>query len=161
MSYVGLSGSQDINGILWGVKWDTLNLTYSTPTSSAEYTGYQQVNGLQAMNALQTSAIHRIMLNYSQVCGLNFALTTATGANIRFAEVNGIDSGVKDNFHNIDTAQGTPRTPVPPLSAKTRMPGATPGTIQPATTLPTSAASPIPPASCTRSGTRSGSSTAT
>ena len=107
---VGMSGNQDIDGLLWGYSWDFTNLTYSTPAGIDEY-GYEFIDGFQAMNALQTAAIHRVMLNYSQVCGLNFSYITTAGGNIRFAEASGIDRGQADNFHNIRTAEGTAPDP--------------------------------------------------
>lgn len=113
MSQVAASGIQDIDGVLWGYKWDSLNLTYSMPTSAAEYTngGYQAVNGFQQMNAAQITAIHRVMANFGNVSGLNFTYTTDAGATIRFAEATSIDAGANDSLHSIGTAQGTPPDP--------------------------------------------------
>lgn len=110
MSAVGPSGNQDIDGILWGYKWDATNLTYSMPTITAEY-GYTQINGFEAMNAAQITAIHRIMANYDSVCSLSFTYTTAAGAYIRFAEASSIDRGSLDTLHTIGTAEGTPPDP--------------------------------------------------
>lgn len=113
MSQVAASGIQDIDGLLWGYKWDALDLTYSMPTTATEYTngGYQAVNGFQQMNAAQITAIHRVMANFGNVSGLNFTHTTGTGAAIRFAEATSIDAGANDTLHSIGTAQGTPPDP--------------------------------------------------
>lgn len=113
MSQVPATGIQDIDGILWGYKWDSLNLTYSMPTSAAEYLngGYQQVNGFEAMNAAQATAIHRIMANYSNVSGLNFTFITNGVATIRFAEGTSIDQGPNSSLINLSTAIGTPPDP--------------------------------------------------
>jgi hypothetical protein len=45
---VGLTGNQDIDGILWGWEWGTggaQNLTFSFPTGTAEYGAYTAING--------------------------------------------------------------------------------------------------------------------
>lgn len=114
MSQVAASGIQDIDGLLWGYKWDSLNLTYSMPTSATEYFngGYQTVSGFQTMNATQITAINRVIANFDNVCGLSFTYTAGTNGNIRFAEATSIDTGPKSNVSTIFTAQGTPPDPI-------------------------------------------------
>ena len=111
MGEVAPSGIQDIDGILWGYKWDTLNLTYSTPTSPAEYSGYQTITNFEAMNVAQSAAIDRVMTNFSNVCGLNITHTNGAGANIRFAEVDQLDTGQLGALHTVSTAEGIPPDP--------------------------------------------------
>ena len=73
---VGLTWDQnpDIDGLLYGWKWDTNNITYSFPTSTDEYTynfnplydwtgdmGYEEIDGFQAFNGTQQSAVKAIL----------------------------------------------------------------------------------------------------
>src|SRR4051812_7749941 len=41
---VGLTGNQDIDGILWGTKWDTTTLTFTVPETADVY-GYDSITG--------------------------------------------------------------------------------------------------------------------
>jgi serralysin len=92
---VPLSNFQDIDGVLWdGWAWDFSTLTYSFPTTPADYGGYQAIFGFEAFNAAQQVAAHRSVQMFGAVCGLEFQFTTAPGAgNIRFAECTQYDSG--------------------------------------------------------------------
>ena len=62
---VNKSGNQDIDGLLWGYRWDSVNLTYAFPTSSAQYinTGYTSVNGFTPLTAAQQNAYAQIIAN--------------------------------------------------------------------------------------------------
>ncbi len=88
---VGKTGNDDIDGILWGWKYDHTNLTFSFPTSSAEYSGYAQVNGFEAFSAQQATAVRAILANVASFCGLTFSEVTTAGAQLRFAEADSID----------------------------------------------------------------------
>jgi serralysin len=112
MSRVASSGNQDIDGLLWGYKWDQLNFSYSTPTSDAEYTsqGYW-LYGFQAMTSVQQSAIQTVMANFSNVCGLNFAYTTAADATVRFAETVYVAPPGSIYYYYVESAQATPPDP--------------------------------------------------
>src|SRR5262245_58176271 len=113
VSVVNASGNQDIDGVLWGWKWDSTNITYSFPTGTAEYTGYTAINGFQAFNAAQQTAVRNILANVSSFTNLTFTETTAAGALFRYAEADSInygDSAALGNFglHTISTAEANP-----------------------------------------------------
>jgi Ca2+-binding RTX toxin-like protein len=114
---VKLTDTDDINGLLWGWKWEHKDLTYSFPTSSAEYTtnGYQSVVNFEAMNAAQQTAYAGIIANFGAVCGLSFAATAAENADIRFGEADQIDYSDGRGAHTpagaSNTAEGNPPDP--------------------------------------------------
>ncbi|RVU14141.1 M10 family metallopeptidase [Methylobacterium oryzihabitans] len=91
ISVVAPTGGRDIDGILWGWKWDTTTLTYSFPTGPAEYTSYAAIEGFRTFNASQQDAVRRLLANVSAVAGLTFTETTAAGADLRFANVGEIN----------------------------------------------------------------------
>jgi serralysin len=108
-----MSGNADIDGILWGWRWTSTNLTYSFPTGTAEYTdnGYDAVNGFQAFNASQQAAVVKILANYDAVCNVNFtAAAPGTVASLRFAEATSVDDGMNP-LDVKETATGTPPDP--------------------------------------------------
>src|SRR5687767_6712132 len=105
---VEMSGNADIDGILWGWKWSSNNLTYSFPTATTEYTndGYTTVNGFQAFTAAQQTAAIRILAQYDNVSGVNFTQVAAgQPSSLRFAEATQVDDG---SLVNVSTAMGTP-----------------------------------------------------
>ena len=114
VSVVNATGNQDIDGILWGWKWDATNLTFSFPTGTAEYGGYAQINGFSAFNATQETAVRNILANVSSFCNLTFTETTGAGAYLRYAEASSIDYTDDSNvathtgLHNINTAEANP-----------------------------------------------------
>ncbi len=114
VSVVNPSNNQDIDGILWGWKHDTTNITYSFPTGTAEYSAYAQVNGFSSFNATQQDAVRSILANVASFCNLTFTETTAPGALFRYAEATSIQYTTDSNvatytaLHNIDTAEATP-----------------------------------------------------
>jgi serralysin len=84
---IPLSGAQSIDGILWGFAWDNPNLTYSFPTTTADYAYGAGISGFEAFNSFQKIMATKAIRNFDDVCGLKFTLTTVQGAgNIRFAE---------------------------------------------------------------------------
>jgi hypothetical protein len=88
---VNASGNQDIDGLLWGYRWDLgSTLTFSFPTSSAVYSsstgGYGSIVGFEAFNsAQQTAAISSLQMIASYVSGLSFSQVAAGAASeLRF-----------------------------------------------------------------------------
>ncbi|MDB5522484.1 MAG: hypothetical protein JWM58_247 [Rhizobium sp.] len=112
---VDLAPTDDINGLLWGWKWDHKDLSYSFPTSSVEYTqnGYKEVNGFEALSAGQQTAYAGIIANFDGICGLNFTETAAENADIRFAEADSINysDGKATHVPGGGTAEGNPPDP--------------------------------------------------
>lgn len=104
--------NNDINGILWGYKWDLSNITYSFPTGTAEYTGYEEINGFATFGA--QAAVRAILADISSFCNLTFTETTAPGAILRYGQATSVnytdDSEVatKTGLHAIGTAEGNP-----------------------------------------------------
>ena len=119
MSLVALTGNQDIDGILWGVKWDEASLTYGFATATNQYLGYQvgTITDFQAFNATQRQAGHEAVAQLNGIISLNIAFTNdPSQANLRFA----MASSVTQYFDNttflpvpgvITTAVGTPPDP--------------------------------------------------
>jgi serralysin len=109
MSLVGLSGNSDIDGILWGVKWDGPAITYGFPTQASQYVGYSEIDGLQAFNAAQKAAVDKIIGELNGIVTLSVTLASDPAtANLRFAEADYVD---QDGFGSpgfIDTAVGSP-----------------------------------------------------
>ena len=75
-SAINLTNNQDIDGILWGWSWgDTrpvaLNLTYSFPTTTIEYTdnGYVQIDNFTPFTAAQQAAVTSILANVASFSG--------------------------------------------------------------------------------------------
>ncbi|HEX3674501.1 MAG TPA: M10 family metallopeptidase C-terminal domain-containing protein [Rhizomicrobium sp.] len=92
---VAETGNLDIDGVLSGYRWDSRDMSFSFPTSSAEYlsNGYHDVTGFQALSANQMAAYESAI---DQVTGLTKAVitqTTATNATLRFAEASATDYG--------------------------------------------------------------------
>ena len=94
MAQVNLSNNDDINGVLCGFRWDTLNLTYSFPTAFAtgvgEYTTYETITGFEQFSVGQQAAVNRIVANVNAFSLLNIT-PGGVGADIRFAEATTID----------------------------------------------------------------------
>ena len=89
MSLVAMSGNQDIDGILWGVKWDLAALTYGFATQTSQYFGYQvgSISGFQAFNAAQKAAATDAVNQLTSFVNLAVTLTNdPSQANLRFAE---------------------------------------------------------------------------
>jgi Peptidase M10 serralysin C terminal len=133
---VGLSNNTDIDGILWGWRWGAgintsnapLNLTYSFPTATTEYTngGYVSITGFAAFNAAQQAAITSILNEISSFANLSFTETANAGATLRYADATAVDytnnAAVARNNgnHTIPTAESNPPElaagPIPPNS---------------------------------------------
>jgi serralysin len=111
MSTVPLTGNQDIDGILWGVRWDLASLTYGFATATNQYFGYQagSISGFQAFNTQQQNAVHAIMDNLQGFVGIGIAFTNdPTQANLRFAEASFVNQDGFGTPGTITTAVGTP-----------------------------------------------------
>ncbi|MEH3147444.1 MAG: M10 family metallopeptidase [Methylobacterium frigidaeris] len=102
ISAVEPTGKRDIDGILWGWKWDTTALTYSFPTSTAEYASYAAIDGFTAFNPVQQNAVRRLLANVESVANLTFTETTAAGADLRYANARRI------NYSNDPDVTGDP-----------------------------------------------------
>ena len=88
-SSVSLTGYLDIDGLLTGVKWTSLNLTFSFPTALSQY-GYT-VTGFEPLNATQMTAVRNILGMFDAYTGLEFTEVTETASvhgTLRFAEEN-------------------------------------------------------------------------
>ncbi len=98
---ISLANYQDIDGLLWGGwRWEQTDLTYSFPTTSSQYGGYLQINGLEVFNAAQQAESVRAIKMYGAVCGLTFtkAANPADG-NIRMAEATTYNANDGNGLH--------------------------------------------------------------
>ena len=109
------SGNRDIDGLLWGDKWDSPNLTYLFPASDQAYLGQYTVDGFEAINPTQQAALLKILANYDAVSGLSFTLSQdPSHATLRFGEATTITyNDPRDPLphtpgHNGNTAEGNP-----------------------------------------------------
>ena len=97
-SEVKKTSNPDINGLLWGWKWDQTHLTYSFPAGTAEYIPnpspstpgdqlqqYVAINGFQAFTPVQQTAVRTVLANVSSFCNLSITETTSAGADLRYA----------------------------------------------------------------------------
>jgi Peptidase M10 serralysin C terminal len=86
----------------------------SFPTGTAEYTSYAAINGFQAFNAAQQTAVRNVLANVASFTGLTFTETAGAGALLRYAEADSINytasSAVAAHFglHTISTAEANP-----------------------------------------------------
>jgi len=82
------TGSPKIDGVLSGVKWDTLALTYSFPDKRADYeTNYSDpaANKAHILNAAQRAAVQDILADISGFTALTF--TEFSGASVGDADL--------------------------------------------------------------------------
>jgi serralysin len=89
---VGRTNNHDTDGVLTGMRWDTLNLTYSFPTSAsfyeASYGKGEPQNAFETLNPVQIAAARSALTMISSVTNLNFSEireTAATHATLRLA----------------------------------------------------------------------------
>lgn len=119
MSLIPLSGDPNIDGLLWGVKWDLNRLNYGFATSTSQFSGYQvgSISGFQTFNATQKAATDDVMAQLNGLFNLNIVFNAdGTLANLRFAEASSVTQYVDpDTFlpvpGTITTAVGTPPDP--------------------------------------------------
>ncbi|WP_019903589.1 M10 family metallopeptidase C-terminal domain-containing protein [Methylobacterium sp. 77] len=118
VSVVNATGNPDIDGILWGWKTDRTNITFSFPTSTAEYGSYTTINGFQAFEGVpgddKQGSVRMIVGNLASFTNLTFTETTSSGAYLRFAQATSInysnDATVAGHrgLHTISTAEANP-----------------------------------------------------
>ena len=171
VSIVNASGNQDIDGILWGWKYDLINISFSFPTGTGEYSSYTQVNGFQGFSAFQANAARQALNNIASFTNLTFTETTASGAQLRFAKASSIDYTDDSTIAQKPafTIQVAPTTlpkgirqlllTARPHLLRPPMPRATCGSIRAATTTRRSRVIRTRPASCMNWGTLWASST--
>ncbi len=88
------TGNAYIDGILWGWRWTTTNLTVSFPTSLNAYGGYADIRGFQPFTQFQAQQIINFGLNNLSVfTNLTFTLDPSGFGNLRFAQAEAIDYG--------------------------------------------------------------------
>src|SRR4051812_36568752 len=118
VSVVNASGNPDIDGLLWGWRWDTSSISFSFPTGTAEYSSYAAINGFQAFESVagddKQGATRSILTNVSSFTNLTFNETTSSGALLRYAQATSINytnnSSVAGHtgLHTISTAESNP-----------------------------------------------------
>ncbi len=114
MSLIARSGNPDIDGILWGVKWDLTSLTYGFATAVNQYFGYpfNSIQNFVGFNAQQQTAVDDIMAMLNGLIPLPIVFTSdPTAANLRFAEADYVNQDGNGVPGNIPTAVGTPPDP--------------------------------------------------
>ncbi len=69
---------QDIDGLLAGIAWTSLNLTYSFPDSTTDYSKYygngEPSSSFKALNTVQQNAVTTILTEYASISNLSFTL---------------------------------------------------------------------------------------
>ncbi|MBA1157525.1 M10 family metallopeptidase C-terminal domain-containing protein [Microvirga mediterraneensis] len=92
MAPVVRTTNQDIDGILSGLRWDSLDLTYSFPIAATDYGtayGYGEAkNNFQPLTSFQSATVRKIFGMISDVTGLKFTEiqeTPALQADLRLA----------------------------------------------------------------------------
>jgi serralysin len=115
------TSDQNINGILNNQDWDSLNLTYSFPTSSADYgtsqgTGTGQYNqpdpfnGFSALSNQQQTAVLRafsLLSSYTKLTFTPITETTTVHAALRFANSTKLSSGSTSESWDPNTGVST------------------------------------------------------
>ena len=106
------STNAEVDALLWDRHWSHNNLTFSFPTSAAEYAYGSQNFG--ALLAQQMTAVNEVLAQYSAVCGVTFAAAApGTAANLRFARASATDGNFDGSFQaseSVGTAYGIPPT---------------------------------------------------
>src|SRR5262245_43208664 len=89
------SGSQDISGVLYNLKWAVTTLSFSFPSSASFYESNAAPNNetgsFAALNATQQSFVRAALAQYAAVANLTFnEITESSGqhADLRFAQSN-------------------------------------------------------------------------
>ena len=131
VTVINPSGNDDIDGALWGWRWTVTSLTYSFPTSDAEFLNgatpgvdsYVAVNGFAAFNATQQTAARKVLENAASFANLTFSVTTNADATLRYGNVTEINY---TNDANVSQYTGLhfPGNPTPPGTAEANPPEA-------------------------------------
>ncbi len=107
ISTVNPIGNTDVDGLLWGWRWNTPTLNYAFPTAATAYGGYAQVNGFQSFNGSQILAVLQVLTNVMSFTNLSFNLAanqnTTSGVTLRWAEASSINY---TNDSNVATQTG-------------------------------------------------------
>jgi serralysin len=91
---VAPTGNQSIDGILWGWKWDTTNLTVSFPQFANAYQGYSWIETFTPFTQFQATQIVNFGLNNLGVfTNLSFTGDPNGTGDLRFAQATRIDYG--------------------------------------------------------------------
>jgi Ca2+-binding RTX toxin-like protein len=91
---VAPTGNPSIDGILWGWKWDTTQLTVSFPTFNNVYGGYSNIVNFQSFTQFQANQIINFGLNNLGVfTNLSFSNAPQGNGHLRFAQAERIDYG--------------------------------------------------------------------
>jgi serralysin len=118
----GAQSPADINGILWGYKWDHTDFTYSFPASTAEYltNGYQEITDFLALNEQQQDVVDAILEMYEAVANVTFTEVTTPAADFRFGFAGKFNTSDGDGLHVPGNGDGTAEAnPVDPVDATT------------------------------------------
>ena len=113
---VNRTGDDDIDGILWGWRWDFSDFTFSFPRNTANYQGYAGIEGFQGFGDAQQAATRKILNHVESFCDVRFteAEPSQGVANFRFAEARKVnytnDPGLTafPGLHRIDSAEANP-----------------------------------------------------
>jgi serralysin len=119
---VGALSPADINGVLWGYKWDHTNFTYSFPTSTAEYltNGYQEITDFLALDTQQQDVVRTILGMYAAVTNVTFTEVTTPAADFRFGFAGQYNTSDGNGLHVPGNGAGTAEAnPVDPADATT------------------------------------------
>ncbi|MFC3615396.1 M10 family metallopeptidase [Lutimaribacter marinistellae] len=91
---VAPTGEPEIDGILWGWKWDSPHLTVSFPSEIRAYSGYNTVENFSPFTQIEAEQIFDLVLAHlSTFTGLTFTHDPSDGGDLRFAQASGIDYG--------------------------------------------------------------------
>jgi Ca2+-binding RTX toxin-like protein len=119
---VGALSPSDINGVLWGYKWDHTNFTFSFPTSTAEYltNGYQEITDFLALDTQQQDVVRTILAMYAAVTNVTFTGVTTPAADFRFGFAGQYNTSDGTGLHVPGNGDGTAEAnPVDPADATT------------------------------------------
>jgi Ca2+-binding RTX toxin-like protein len=119
---VGATSPADINGVLWGYKWDHTNFTYSFPTSTAEYltNGYQEITDFLALDTQQKDVVRTILAMYAAVTNVTFTEVTTPAADLRLGFAGEFNTSDGAGLHVPGLGDGTAQAnPVDPAEATT------------------------------------------
>lgn len=112
---VNKSGNPDIDGILWGYKWDFTHLTVRFPTTEFEYAGYNFAENFTPFNTQQQQQIFLAVSNLSVFTNLTFSIdNNFGGGNLRFAQASRVDYNDGQGLRvpgGIGSAEGNPPDP--------------------------------------------------
>jgi len=88
ISTVTVTGDDEIDAVLSGVKWATTELNFSFPTATSQYGTYptgETKRGFEALSELQQNAVRAILDAYEAVSNLNFTEVAGGGGDLRYA----------------------------------------------------------------------------